>query len=499
MKKRHLYILVSVLSFLISCGNEHSDYRLSVPNDALVVVQLQLDDLMEAADIPTSLLDDWTDMLPNGLGNSVQDIIDDPTLLGIDWQSPVYVFITPDKLCGLVARVEDEGHVDAVMDELHSERLCSSVKEDGGVKSCKIGSEAQLAYDGEGLLIIVPLEGRMRSSVLASYATERMDRKSSNSYFGKDTPLDDCNKPLAAVVNGELIEQINDINDEWSEAVRLMRSSLREFGAKLGDVTYLFTFDSQAHDMVITLSQRTDNEALLSYMDDLLDEWPKLGGSLAAYVDEDDAVTCLFTCNGEAVLENLKKNSDARRTLQQMEDYLDVEALLKSLHGEIAFSLDSDDNFDDWDNARFVFAAQVSDKDLAESIPEWLSNIHASDEGFYYEVTGSGQWILGSREYEWTEDWEMVYGEGYNVVAYLGIQDGVLNISNKPLAQFLSRSRGLETDVMGLRLYFHANLSGLDTPIPVDGVTLTSEDLQNYTFTIHGVSLADLVDITRYL
>lgn len=468
--KRNITLATTLLAILLTaCTNRQADYRLAVPDDAVAVAQLRLMSLAEEAGLQSApLLESlapWLSLLGTEASRQAQAIVEDPSLLGIDFDDPAYVFATPNQTLGIVLHVEDEALLDAVIEQLAREQICGTVSQQDGYKSTTIAGTATLTYDETLLLITLSLNPNASSAALARYATERMRCDASTAYFASDTPLDGASQALAIVVSGNLLPQFRDL-PITQPLLALLQSSLNQAEASLDDMECLITMGQTADGLQARLQLRTDNAALRQALDERIGQLPTIGNALLPYANEDDDLTCLFACDGAALLNSMEADRDLRMAIRMMEGLADVEAILRAVDGDVLFSIGSFD-MTEVDHLRFTLLAELDNTDFAAEIPDWQAR--AVSYGLTFEETAAGQYRINA----------------FGLDVYMGVNGQVFSLATKPTALVGQAQTGWD-EAMGKRLHLRAST-------PQGRITLSSQDLLDYTITLHDSSLATLL------
>lgn len=446
---RKVFLLTATLLSLLlaACQGPRQGYQLAVPKDAVAVAQLRLKRLAEKVNLSDTPL-----MSLLGRHTTVRQIFEDPALLGIDFDAPAYIFLTPERFVGMALKVEDETLLDAFVEQLTRERICEAIPQRGEGEFFTIADAALLCHDDELLLITLSLSPGMPPSSLLRYAAGRMERSATAAYFAGDSPLADADQALAILVHGAAMAQFRQLPaTQIVEA--LLRPSLSQAGATLNDLGCLITAEEPTgRGFQAQLQLITPNDTLQRVLHERIARLPVLSDALLPYVGVADDATCLFACNGADLLQAIASDRDWRMALRSLEGVADVEAILRAIHGDVLL---------DWSHSgaepNLTLLAQLANTDFTADIPAWQAR--ATNYGLTFENTAQGQYHIAA----------------LGVDVYTGVKDSLFFLSTRPSPQPDPRQAPLP-DAEGKRLYLSAQT-------PQGQVTLSSQDLLNYTAT----------------
>ena len=126
---------------MASCSSE-SEYANAIPKDAAMVMSFDFKTMAEKSGINgkggEKVVAKLTDALKSGLEGeaykTAEKIIQNPSESGLSFTDKVYMFITPhSNAFALLAKVDDEGKVEALLEALKNEQICTELKSEADV------------------------------------------------------------------------------------------------------------------------------------------------------------------------------------------------------------------------------------------------------------------------------------------------------------------------------------------------------------------------------
>ena len=129
------FALVAIVLLMASCSSE-SEYANAIPKDAAMVMSFDFKTMAEKSGINgkggEKVVAKLTDALKSGLEGeaykTAEKIIQNPSESGLSFTDKVYMFITPhSNAFALLAKVDDEGKVEALLEALKNEQICTEL------------------------------------------------------------------------------------------------------------------------------------------------------------------------------------------------------------------------------------------------------------------------------------------------------------------------------------------------------------------------------------
>ena len=334
MKKISSFIILLVALLLTSCSND--DYRNVIPSDASFVVGVNLGSLAEKSDIEHSkymhlFQASLSTIVPNDELDDVRELIDRPEKIGLDLTAPVYFFGTAGNQLGLVAKVADHDDVEDFVDMLHDLDVASRPKEKSGVTECTLIDEVLCLYTDRAFLLYVDQTSQSKE-VARKLATQLLNQGADDSFANTANfdRMEEASADISYYVSADVISKS-----------KLLVSERTSKDSWLNDLFVIgsLTFDSGRALMVNNILPL--NEADKAKMDEfVLKHLRPIEGRYLKMQNGPSPVWGCLGVDGKWLLDEcLKDNNDIKGTLFMLERCVDIEQMLRSVDGDITFSI----------------------------------------------------------------------------------------------------------------------------------------------------------------
>ena len=334
MKKISSFIILLVALLLTSCSND--DYRNVIPSDASIVVGVNLGSLAEKSDIEHSkymhlFQASLSTIVPNDELDDVRELIDRPEKIGLDLTAPVYFFGTAGNQIGLVAKVADHDDVEDFVDMLHDLDVASRPKEKSGVTECTLIDEVLCLYTDRAFLLYVDQTSKSKDDA-RKLATQLLNQGADDSFANTENfdRMEEASADISYYVSADVISKS-----------KLLVSERTSKDSWLNDLFVIgsLTFDSGRALMVNNILPL--NEADKAKMDEFV--LKHLRPIEGRYLKMQNGPSLVWGClgvEGQWLLDEcLKDNNDIKGTLFMLERCVDIEQMLRSVDGDITFSI----------------------------------------------------------------------------------------------------------------------------------------------------------------
>lgn len=241
MKRRtsfRLLALTMLIALVSACSEPVAKYTNVIPADASTIVSLHLSALGSkagAADKENKeALQQLTDVLKNEMNaaafQQLEGVLNNPAKSGIDLEAPIYLFQSANFEAAIVAKVNSEDDLQALLSAAEKEQISTPVAEGDGYRYTTLGEQALLAFTPEALLVVgyhnpAQLEEAKANAAAALHQGEEQSMSANEGFKKMQAAKGDVNmylplkgmlKDYANLVNQNVPEDI-----DWKELVML--------------------------------------------------------------------------------------------------------------------------------------------------------------------------------------------------------------------------------------------------------------------------------------
>ena len=256
------------LMFLASCSSK-TEYTHALPKDASVVVALELDEMARKAGLDSSegkpVVNKLKGFLKGGLqGDAAQlaeRIIDKPSESGLSFDEKVYLFATPHaQAFAVLAKVEDEGKMEALLEMLQKESIATPLKEESECRWTKIGT-AICGFNNGTFLLVQPAKGDADGMKGTLFSWMRQQEGEGYASLPEFERLKEDGNDLASTLNLTVIPY------ELTTTLRMGLSA----DIRLEDIKYLLTANFEHPAEIVCKGKRLVNAVLRKVQEPTLD------------------------------------------------------------------------------------------------------------------------------------------------------------------------------------------------------------------------------------
>lgn len=399
------FALVAIVLLMASCSSE-SEYANAIPKDAAMVMSFDFKTMAEKSGINgkggEKVVAKLTDALKSGLEGeaykTAEKIIQNPSESGLSFTDKVYMFITPhSNAFALLAKVDDEGKVEALLEALKNEQICTELKSESGCTWTQMGT-ALCAFNKGTFLLMGSNKGDALSLKGSLLSLMRQDAE--NSYvkttdFGK---LASAKGEVVAVMNMSFIP--NDITMQ-------MRMGMPA-DLKLEDIKYLVSATFEKGKIVVDVETLIENKDLIAMYEKQSAASSCIKGACLEYFPANTLVWAGGNINGKGIYDLLCENPTIRQALDNPMLPIDIEGIFSSIHGDVAVGYNSLSNND------LLIYADVTNKDFLQSFEDLKPLLAMTGGQMQLNSTGKDQY-----------EFRM-----YRQSIWFGVKDNLLYISN---------------------------------------------------------------------
>ena len=404
MKKIRTYIVgicvVAVLALLASCKNDGvEDYEMVVPKQASAVLRTRLDKVLVDSDIARSplfklLLDQAANSMGSDASAKMKQLMDDPSLMCIDFAEPVYAFVVNEELYGVSMKVDDESLLSEFVKYLNKQGLCGKVKESNGYQwSSLLDNDIRIVYGDKVLLLMFGIGDRVKVDDKMMLAL--MNQKADDSFAST----------LQFAKMQELSAEDVQVYANLGAHQKLFEGTLNELlpkGVKPSDCEAVASLDIRNGGIDVQLMYFSTNEKVQAQIDA---DWGMLQPIKGEYIDKvpkNSQMWATAGVKGNLLLDMLKRIPKVQDALRVAEFGIDAEQMLRSIDGDVML-------YSTGDNQTMGMVAQLANTDFMNEVTDWMAS--AKGYGIELKPEGDGQYLLKGDgvDVHWAVDGNQLY------------------------------------------------------------------------------------------
>lgn len=318
-----------------ACDNNQQNYTTVIPKNSTSVVEVNMKNLVEKSDFVNSPIlamakQSMGLLISNDAKKKFDIITDDPSLMGIDFSLPAYLFRTPDNYVGMSFCVEDESLLDEFINTLSSQSLCTKAKEHDGKKWCKLLDDINLAYDDNTLLLLVYSEG---TNISTSQNTEKVMRTMFE-HDDENTFMSSVNGKKLAEMNSEDVVVYSNLAAVPKELLDDYKSIL-PVGAQYSDVNILIGADFLKGNIKIKSLLYSNNDKVQKLINDNFASLKPIHGQYLNNIPKNTSCWACFGSNGKKGLEQIKKIPQIKELLTALNLGIDADNIIRAIDGDV--------------------------------------------------------------------------------------------------------------------------------------------------------------------
>ena len=376
---KHIYVILALIFMLSACTNNEKNYTTVIPKDATLVVKANMKNLVEKSDLSNSPI---IAMAKQSLGvlmgkdakKHVEDIMNDPSLTGLNFDLPVYLFQTKNNYTGLSICVDDESLLDEFLNALSGQNICTKVKERDGLKCCKLLDDINVAYDDNTLLLLVRVEDKGISSTQNDGAViqQLFDYNEDNSFIMSENAkkMNDMN-----CEDFQIYSNLAAIPSQYIEDYK----SLLPAGVNYSDVNVIFGVDFLKGSVSVKTLLCGNNAKAQKIIDDGYDSFKPIQGTYLSNIPKNNKTWICFGSNGKKGLEQIKKFPAVKEMLTALNLGIDADNIIRAIDGDVLLlsskSADKSETYDDvLKEADFSLVANLKNSDFMKDMDYWMES-----------------------------------------------------------------------------------------------------------------------------
>ncbi len=377
--------------FFASCSKK--DYATVIPADATFVAQVNLADLAAEADLKNTpamnLLKGYVGLVASGDEREmVRAVLDDPSVMGIDFTAPAYIFETIDHCWGLVLRVSDSGDLENAFKVLAKQQLASKPTEKEDLMWTSLLGDINVAFDDHRLLILVAQQDDVTPATLRRQMTSLFTQEYDLSFPASEnmSKLDDAEGSVAV----------------YSRMAALPQDMAQSFagvlpqGVRAADVEVSLSVSFDDGCAVLRTKMFSQNERVQKLFDESNEHQHKIQGEFLGAASDNFFAWVSMGCEGKWLLQLLKQNEDAKQALFMLERGIDIEQMLSSIDGDVTLVLPEEPAAEGLTKSNFIALAQLDNSDFLDDVKNWIPTAH--EYGITLRPNGDKHFVMQAQD-----------------------------------------------------------------------------------------------------
>ena len=389
-----------LLLVLVSCSK--NEYVNVIPKDAKFVLSVDMKSIAEKADFAHSqYYDQIVSVLKGSAGNSadqVQNYIDDPAQMGIDFRQPVYFFQTAD-MYGVAMAVYDKGDLESLIENMKKEGVCGDIEESDGLSFVQSPLGASIAFDKKSLLVLVP----------AGSATQQYSQEFCKQLFSQDEEN--------RFVESEAFSEFEDLDGElafYGDFGALPQDVVGDFksllpdGIRYSDVQIFSSVKTDSGKAVWSSFLKGKSKDIQKLFEKDENRFKHIDGEFIESPMQDFSIWACFGVEKGALLNMLKQSDTGKQVLLMIERAIDIEAILRQVEGDVAIVLPQD-AASSGTTTDFLLLAEVDDDDFMKEVDYWQQSM--KDYGMSMSKTIGNNYLINTGDFSinWGIDDDNIY------------------------------------------------------------------------------------------
>lgn len=466
-------IVASALSLLLMCAScSKKDSVTLIPADATFVAQVNLSDLADEADLKNnplvSIAKGYIGLVVSGDEKKLlSDILDNPSVMGVDFTTPAYVFETTDHCWGLVLKVDDAGDLEDFFTAMSKQQIASKPTERDKLMWTTLLGDINLAYDDDRLLIFTAQQDDATPASLKRQMTALFSQDNDHSFRSSNhmDKLDGADAPIA-------------IYSRMAALPQDMMTTFAEWlpeGVRAADVEVCMSLAFRDGGAVLRASMFSDNDRTQVLFDENNAHLHKIQGEFIDAASDRFFAWVSMGCEGAWLLKMLKQNEQAKQLLFMLERGIDIEQMLRSIDGDLTLVLPTEVS-SDVSQTPFIALARIQNSDFLNDVSDWTRT--ARDYGITLSQTGQHQYVMKS------QDLQLRWGVEERIL-YFATDQAALQKAFTPSSSPLS---AYEDEIRNAQFFAFLNLQAVPDMqrTPFEAAVLKSDQMGEWELRVIG-------------
>lgn len=330
--------MLAALLLLAACSPQ-TEYTHAIPKNASVVLGMEMDEMAEKAGLNgetgEKAVAKLKTLVKGGLqGDAAQlaeRIIDQPSESGLSFDDKVYLFATPHaEALAVLAKVTDEGKVEALLEVLEKESIATPLREESGCRWTQVGG-ALCAFNNGTFLLLQSSRGDasgMKGTLLSLMRQKEGEGFSALPEFAK---VKAEGNDLASVIN------LSAMPYEWSTPLRMGLSG----NIQLEDIKYFVSANFEQGRVLMNSESLIQNPMVQGFFDAMDKVMQPIGGKYLDYYPGNTLAWMGGNIQGKTLYQMLCQNPTIKQALDNPLLPVDVEYIFSSIEGDFAIAMNN--------------------------------------------------------------------------------------------------------------------------------------------------------------
>lgn len=335
IKKLLKVSMMATLLFLAACSPK-THYTDALPKNASIVVGMELDEMANKAGLNGSegekVVGKLKALMKGGLQGDAarlaERIIEHPSESGLSFDKKVYLFATPHaEALAILAKVDDEGKVETLLEVLEKESIASPLREESGCRWTQVGG-ALCAFNNGTFLLLQPSKGDasgMKGTLLSLMRQKEGEGFNALPEFAK---VEAEGNDIASVLNLSVLPY------EWTTPLRMGLSG----DIRLEDIKYFLTANFEQGKVVMNSESLIDNPKIQGFFDSMDKVMQPIQGKYLDFYQGNTQVWLGGHIQGKELYQMLCQNPTIKQALDNPLLPVDVEYIFSSIEGDFAIA-----------------------------------------------------------------------------------------------------------------------------------------------------------------
>lgn len=405
-------LLVIALFTVAACSDKKiEDYELVIPKEADVVVSAQINNIVTKSELAKSPLfavakGHLDSMLGSGMRDLTESVINDPSLTGISFESPVYLFGIKGSIWGVTMKINDESLTEKFIKSLSDNGLCGKVKQHDGLSWTTFLDDINIVYSDNTLLCLLQTQTKSRMNN-ETFMLSLMELEEEAAFVTTDKFTEMTEKSdgdLSLYMNFAAFPGIQDTADgivpSWMASRKLEMIAGMNINNK---------------DLAINASLFSSDSIVQKQIDAYFHGFKPIKGDYTNHISSDNHIWACLGMDGKKMIDVMKSVPKLKEMLLGANLGIDADNMIRSISGDVLVCINQLDKSNANANDIKVYA-QLDNTDFMKDVNYWiksakdygltlssLSNhdylLRSDDMNLYWAVNGK-ELYLGTQRYE---------------------------------------------------------------------------------------------------